>query len=152
MPKMVASADLPKNLLSAMHRMQAASSIALVFLLGVLVLTYRTTVRLVETNHLVTHADAAITELDGILAGLDSIENSRLAWVTAGAAMHNLRARRSREPACGLCHDPHTRPIEAERYRRTHVQMILDLSRHVQGLRSMAAFEPPQRQRLAGIE
>ena len=139
-------------MLSATAKIQVGFSIALVCALGALALSYRTTTRLIDSNNLAVRATGALTELQGILAGLNNIEESRLAWVAAGTAMHNLRVRRSRESACGLCHSPQTRPVEAERFRDTHLAMVSDLSRHLQGLRPLAVLDPSQPQKLGLLE
>jgi len=127
-------------------------AIALAFSLGAVVLSYRSTAKLLDTNRLVTRTNDAITNLEGTSTALDNIERSRLSWVMAGVAMHNLRARRARQPACGVCHSPHTKLVEAERFHNTHLEMIAALARETQSLRTMIASEPAQRERLALLE
>jgi signal transduction histidine kinase/ActR/RegA family two-component response regulator len=141
-----------QSVLNTTRKIRIGFAIALLFSLSVLALSYRTTAKLLDTNLLVTHTNSAITNLNGTIAAVDNIERSRLAWVMAGTAMHNLRTRRSREPACGLCHSPHTRPVEDERFQNTHLEMVAGLARHMQELRTLIAFEPAQRERLALLE
>ena len=137
---------------SAARKLQAGFAIALLLTCGALALAYATTVELVAGNRQATRAEGALTELQGILAGLNNVEESRLAWVTAGAAMHNLRVERSHEPACGVCHSAYTRPIETEHFRQTHVAMIAELGQHVHGLRALIASEPSQQPNLAALQ
>lgn len=126
--------------------------VGLVFALGVVALSYRATAKLLGTNRLVAHANGAIANLEGTVEALNNLERSRLAWVTAGTAMHNLRVRRLREPACGSCHSPHSHPVEAERFQATHLEMIDGLTRHLAELRTLVASEPAQQERFRLLE
>jgi len=137
---------------STTRKMRLAFAVALVFALGAVGLSYRTTARLLDTTRLVTRTNVAISNLDGITAALDNIESSRRAWEAAGKAMHNLRVRRFRNPACGQCHDPYTRPVEAEHFHDTHLEMVAGLARHMQGMRSLILLDPAQTERLKLLE
>ncbi|MBZ5582425.1 MAG: ATP-binding protein [Acidobacteriia bacterium] len=127
-------------------------AVELVFALGIVALSYRATGKLLGTNRLVARANVAITNLEGAVEALNNLERSHLAWVAAGIAMHNLRARRFQELACGTCHSRHTRPVEAERFRHTHLEMINDLTRQVEKLRTFIASEPAQQERFRLLE
>ncbi|MBZ5625418.1 MAG: response regulator [Acidobacteriia bacterium] len=128
---------------STTHNIRFVFAIALLFVLAAVGLSYRNTARLLDTTRLVTRANVTITNLDGIIAALDNIERSRLAWVAAGNAMHDLRVRRFRDPACGRCHDPYTRPVEAEHFHDTHLEMVAGLIRYMQGLQTLIPLDDP---------
>jgi signal transduction histidine kinase/CheY-like chemotaxis protein len=140
--------------LSTIQKIRVGFAIALVLSLCVTVLSFRTTAKLIDTNRLVVRSTGAIRNLDGTIAALHNLERSRLAWVMAGRAMHDLRARRSREQACRVCHDSGFEKYRAEaaRFHNTHLGMIADLTRHLQQLRALTAFEPAQRDRLDILE
>ncbi len=127
-------------------------AIGLAFEIGIVVLSYRTAIRLRDGNLHVAHADEAIASLEGTVGALNNLEHSRMAWVMAGNAMHNLRERRSHEPACGVCHGPHTHPVEAEHFRDAHLELIANLTQHIRKLRTLIVPEPAQQERLRRLE
>ena len=124
----------------------------LAFALGAVALSYWATNKRLDTNRWVERADSTITSLHGTLEALNNLERSSLSWVMAGMAMHNLRARRFRDFACQSCHSSAMRPVEAERFRDTHLAMIADLTRHVQGLRTLISSQPAQQERFRLLE
>ena len=133
-------------------RVRIGFIVGLVFAIGVVALSYRATAKLLGTNRVVARANSAITNLEGTIEAMNNLERSRLAWVTAGTAMHNLRLRRFREATCWSCHRAQTRPVEAERFRNTHLAMIDDLTGHIEELRALLMDEPAQRERFRLLE
>lgn len=138
--------------MSPTRQVSLGFAIGLIFELGVVVLSYRTAIKLRDGNRVVAHADEAIANLEGTVGALNNLEHSRMAWVMAGTAMHNLRERRSHEPACGVCHGPHTHPVEAEHFRDTHLEMIANLNQHIRKLKALIVSEPTQRENLRRLE
>lgn len=134
------------------QKVRVGFGIALAFSLSAVALSYRTTIRLIESNVQLGRSNAAFTNLFGTVAALDNLERSRLAWVNAGRAMHHLRVRRLRDLRCRTCHSSGTESLEAIRFRNTHLSMVTDLNAHSRALRAAIAFEPAVRERWAALE
>ncbi len=134
-------------------RIKLGFGTALVSLVVVGALSYRTTRDFLDTNRSVLHGQQALRELDGVLAAVDELDSARLAHVFSLQVIRDLRSP-DKMKVCQGCH-----PLEMEQvlsksktFVEVHPSKVAALQQRLAVLRELSRNESTQQRQLDQLQ